>query len=948
MMQYTYSMVVEYMAGPASVEGCPELPAHLGCLFRLAELDPRRAVALARRWHAATEGASTLDRAVATYSLGYTLLRWERLSEAAPLLAAAAARLHELARPRLHLHARRAAILVRLLLGSGSDDSSAWGVLAEAYTALNDPLSVARVRLGQIAHLNLQGLSADALRLADGVRPMLEMLGTSADQAWLARLAGVSHVALGDFIVALAQFDLAAGRFASLRQRGELAKTMIERSHIYERSGELARCGAELEQALRLVRRIDLPLRVAFCTKNLGWIAALQGEYDRGIWLSLVAHDQFERLARPDALADCDLNLGNIAYFANLPELALAAYGRAERVYTTLSHRRMLLVVRRNQALALRLGGQPSEALARLDVLIPQARQLHERVVLAESTYARGQALADLGRHEEATTAFAEGESQFRAIGNLGGAGRSLLERGWLLFAQGHIALGEVCFAAAGPLLQGRPVHLWRVEYGLGSCAERRGDRGEALTHYRAACLTVGRLRQRLANEHASSGLFAQAQRLIEAAIGLAWRQGAADTVLELAELQRAVALTAALRISALSVTTSDLEAIPLGPSLVVHLEARLRDRRLRPLDEAALLAPLDLPELRVAFAQAFPAGWALLAYVPCGDQLLIVTLDADSVGLTATPFDARLRWLLERTAGPRFRWMTYLDTDSAGGWPILDELGARLFPATVLAASRPERRLLLVAGGALHSLPWAALRVEGHWLIERATPQLLPGLQHWRELAARPQGGAAALGIGVAEFGERAPSLPGVRASLDALVRHWPGPVSLLEGAAVQVEALLREAAAGHLRAYGLIHVASHGQIVPASGLYAHLKLSDGDLHYDEVARLNLAGALVVLAACEGAAVETLPGEEVLSLSRALLIAGARDVVASIWQLFDPVAPLLLDRLYAALADGLDAPAALAQAQRAWLDDPELAALGRAPLVWAGLCALGVGSLTA
>lgn len=104
-----------------------------------------------------------------------------------------------------------------------------------------------------------------------------------------------------------------------------------------------------------------------------------------------------------------------------------------------------------------------------------------------------------------------------------------------------------------------------------------------------------------------------------------------------------------------------------------------------------------------------------------------------------------------------------------------------------------------------------------------------------------------------------------------------------------------------------------------------------------------------MVLAACEGATVEALPGEEVLSLSRALLIAGACDVIASIWQLFDTVAPLLLERLYAALAADLDAPAALARAQRSWLDDPlddpELAALGKAPLVWAGLCALGVGS---
>lgn len=78
-------------------------------------------------------------------------------------------------------------------------------------------------------------------------------------------------------------------------------------------------------------------------------------------------------------------------------------------------------------------------------------------------------------------------------------------------------------------------------------------------------------------------------------------------------------------------------------------------------------------------------------------------------------------------------------------------------------------------------------------------------------------------------------------------------------------------------MRRYGLIHVATHGQLVTTSGLFAHLKLADDDLRYDDIVHIGLAGALVVLAACEGAAAEVLPGEEVLSLSRAFLAAGAR-----------------------------------------------------------------------
>lgn len=127
---------------------------------------------------------------------------------------------------------------------------------------------------------------------------------------------------------------------------------------------------------------------------------------------------------------------------------------------------------------------------------------------------------------------------------------------------------------------------------------------------------------------------------------------------------------------------------------------------------------------------------------------------------------------------------------------------------------------------------------------------------------------------------------------------------------------------------------------------MLAHLKLADDDLLVDEVAQLRLGGALVVLAACEGALGETLPGDELVSLGWAFLAAGARDVVASLWQLFDLMILPMLEPLYAALGEGGDAPAALAAAQRACIragrEQPH-EPLG-SPYVWASLCATGAG----
>jgi CHAT domain-containing protein len=279
----------------------------------------------------------------------------------------------------------------------------------------------------------------------------------------------------------------------------------------------------------------------------------------------------------------------------------------------------------------------------------------------------------------------------------------------------------------------------------------------------------------------------------------------------------------------------------------------------------------------------------------------------------------------------------------------VLKELGDRLIPARLRRRLRPEQRLLIVSSGSLHGLPWAALQVEERWLVEQVTPQLLPGLLAWQKLIRRSVQGNDALLVGVSAFGARAPALAGVQATLARIEGLWPGRVTRLEEAAASVSALFERAAQGGLRRYGLIQFATHGQLVANNGLFAHLKLADDDLLYDDILRLQLAGALVVLGACEGATSEVLPGEEILSLSRAFLSAGARDVIASEWQLYDKTAPFLFELLYRGLVAGLDAPTALAHTQRAWLrretGDSELDLIARMPLVWASLCALGAGS---
>ena len=99
------------------------------------------------------------------------------------------------------------------------------------------------------------------------------------------------------------------------------------------------------------------------------------------------------------------------------------------------------------------------------------------------------------------------------------------------------------------------------------------------------------------------------------------------------------------------------------------------------------------------------------------------------------------------------------------------------------------------------------------------------------------------------------------------------------------------------------------------------HIDESDGILTALEVAELDLSAAhLVVMSACETGLGRAAGGEGLLSLQRAMQIAGARSVVASLWEVEDQASARLMTRFYERWnpqgGEGISAAAALKAAQ--------------------------------
>jgi len=280
-------------------------------------------------------------------------------------------------------------------------------------------------------------------------------------------------------------------------------------------------------------------------------------------------------------------------------------------------------------------------------------------------------------------------------------------------------------------------------------------------------------------------------------------------------------------------------------------------------------------------------------------------------------------------------------------------------------AAIGSRHRLIISPDGELNKLPFQALRTPtGLYLVEERTvsqvtsgrdllrgrsgiapktrlllianpafdeKEVLPNTGSQR--AARPGGLRRTFG-----------ALPGTAAEAQAIRSLVSGATKVLLGKAAT------EAAVRQVKSPQILHFATHGfffpqleQTVPdplgrsgrgvfrgdadplrRSGMalvganYAYIDSCDeGIMCASEVEDLDLYGTdLVVLSACETALGEVKIGEGVYGLRRAFVLAGARDLVMSLWPVDDEVTRDLMQRFYRAYQRGESAVAALRQAQ--------------------------------
>lgn len=863
--------------------------------------DPPRAVrAAAALRRLARRAPGPVVQALADWTGGLAAVIGGRMAEAVAGFDRAAAGLQAAGLPDPAAQSQVPKIMALSMLGRHAEAVACAEACQRALLALGNVAAAARVS----QNLGSLQLRRDAYAAAAGHYREAAVLSARLGDHPASVLADIGQAdalaALGDFDEALRIYDRARMR-AERRGLGlPLALVDESRALVELARGRYAEALAGLDRACRGYAALALPSYQAVAEKQLG---------DTYLELRLL----------PEAHALLDQAVARFAVL-DLPDeqaAALAQRGRAEAL--------------RGDPAADRSFEAAAALFERQGNPVGQARVALAR---AERALARGDSAAAEALAAAALEGFARSG---RADGRLDAE---------LLRAQARLAAGALPAARADfqRLLRRAGARRQRAAQvrchtGLGGVRQAEGDAAGARRHFERAIALLEAQRRVLPGDEIRSAFLTDHARPYLERLRQALEGGDGAEVLRQLERYRARTLDERVQGGAADPLDDDeaSQALrtrldwlarravrqdePLSPALAderARLEAELleRARRQRLARPGQDPGPgngtaFDPTALRAALAP----GQGLLAWGIAGDEVFACLLRPEGV---------RLRRHLARAAdlaAAQQALAFQLDALRHGLAPVrahLPQLAARararlaalhtLLWAPLEADLQGLQALLLVPPGELAGLPFAALAPEGgeplaarYALAQAPSARLaLHGLRR------PPRAPARVLALGESS------RLPQAGAEAQAVAACYP------EGRlAVGAEATRAALAAG-AGAADVLHLACHAQFRGDSPRFSALHLADGPLTADAVERLQLPPATVVLSACETGLADQAPGDEMVGLVRAFLVAGAARVVASLWPVEDGLARTFMEDFHAGLAGGAAPAVALGRAQAA------------------------------
>jgi CHAT domain-containing protein len=369
------------------------------------------------------------------------------------------------------------------------------------------------------------------------------------------------------------------------------------------------------------------------------------------------------------------------------------------------------------------------------------------------------------------------------------------------------------------------------------------------------------------------------------------------------------------------------------------HPELLLRTGPARPLTQGSLNKFVSANDL------------AYLEYVVMGDDVGVFILQQNG-----TNTDYALKYVkLPVNADELRAKVNEFHSAVAERYPDYEALGRDLYRLLIEPAAtelQNIKTLCVIPDEFLWTLPLQALTTtQGNYLVESYSLYYAPSLTVLNEMALRrtqPSSNESLIAFGnpVIETNEE----------LKRTLHPLPEAEAEVTAAAAAVPSQMKRILVGHradersfktlASEYATIHLATHGVLDNRDPLNSYLLLTKptGDLENDgllrarEVIDMHLNADLAVLSACETANGRISPGEGVIGMSWAFLVAGARSVLVSQWRVNSGSTSELMKSFYQALAQRNDSNShnkseALREASLRLLKDRRY----RHPFYWAG-----------
>jgi tetratricopeptide (TPR) repeat protein len=839
------------------------------------------------------------------------------------------------------------------------------------------------------------GEGQKALDYYDRALPLLRAVGARGEEGSTLNNIGSVYSSLGEKRKALDYYDRALALRRAVGDRNGEATTLNNIGAVYDSLGENQKALDHYNQALPLLRSVGARSGEASTLGNIGAVYRSLGENQRALDFYAQALTLSRAVGDRGGEAITLNNIGFVYYSLGEKRKALDFYTQALPLLRLVGDRRVEATTLNNIGAAYYSLGEKRKALDFYDQALPLQRAAGDSGGEASTLSNIGAAYDSLGEKRKALNYYNRALKLQREVGDRDGEGATL---------------GNIAYA----------------ERALGRFDESR-------SHVEAALRIIESLRAKIVSQELRASYFATKQRRYEFYIDLLMQMheqypagGHDATALEVSERARARSLLESL--------TEARADIRRGADPILIAQERSLQQRLNAKAEEALklsangadetrlamsrremdALTVELQQVQTQIRQTSPRYAALTQPQPLNvAEIQQQALDADTLLLEYSLGDERsFLWAVTPTSINSYelprreaieaaaRRVYELLSDTSGvktqmagpGDARLKEAGGKYLEAasglsrTLLgpvAGQLGKKRLLIVADGMLHYVPFGALpdpnslkESDGIWqpllveheIVNLASASTLAVLR--RELAGRKPAAKTLAVLADPVFSTDDERIrPGARRSapqtaqsdplnesvariLFQIAGAEPGALRIrrlpftrqeaerilpLAPAGAEMKALSfranRETAmSDQLSQYRYVHFATHGLADSERPELSTIVLSlydeqgrpqDGFLRAHEVYNLNLPAEMVTLSACETGLGKLIRGEGLLSLTRGFMYAGAARVVVSLWSVSDRATAELMTKFYRrALVEGERPAAALRAAQvEMWRD---------------------------